>query len=421
MKLRVSNLYKYAIYFIILLDISFFWMMTITTNNRLLFTWSASIVLTMLMKKDMVIYETARQGAKNIRIYLYLVLMMIAVQFVYTSIKNQFVTEMFLRSSGMYLVVLFAFPLLCLFAKQGSTEPFMKALNWIMLIWYGALLFQAFMYNVNHTLVLKGLASVGLAGNNVMKDGTIRLEMRSLSHLVIVYNFDKFYNQTESRHKIAHLLMAIIGVSTMFLVEHTRGFYIAIFAAIFALVLCYNKRKTKFLLTGILVLGILIFIAKTGIVEALIYSLTDPTSGRATAGIRLIGMEIFFKNFLINPLTGFGFQPTGDSVFVGASQFYFNDNGFVGIIGQIGIWAFIIYGFMLFRFLYILIQLRKHGVYKIYTKLVGYYVFLLATSLSLICYWNTTCLLCPVLWAIFEFEYSNSIITKSKYAVGVSQ
>ena len=69
-----------------------------------------------------------------------------------------------------------------------------------------------------------------------------------------------------------------------------------------------------------------------------------------------------------------GFQETGDFVNSGLLSYYFNDCGFVGIIGQIGIWAFIIVGIMLFRFGFIVVRMLKKNSSD-GSLLLGLYVF----------------------------------------------
>ena len=71
-------------------------------------------------------------------------------------------------------------------------------------------------------------------------------------------------------------------------------------------------------------------------------------------------MAVFWEAFKRNPLFGLGFQTTGDNAITQSGIFYFNDDGFVGIVGQIGIWAFIIYGMMLLRFTYIVVKLFQN-------------------------------------------------------------
>jgi O-antigen ligase len=208
--------------------------------------------------------------------------------------------------------------------------------------------------------------------------------------------------------------MVLYGLTMMLVVEQTRGYYIAVFGAIAVLIMCYNKKTIKFFVSGLIILIAVSIALKGQLLSSfldVLFSTAESGETGATGFVRIRGMTAFWNQFINNPLFGYGFQETGDFATTARGIFYFNDNGFLGIVGQIGIWAFIIYGFMVVRFGYIVRRLFKAKDYEHGTLLLGLYIYMLLTSISLICYWDTTCILCPVLWALFEVGYNESLPT----------
>ena len=247
--------------------------------------------------------------------------------------------------------------------------------------------------------------------SNNTRNGMFRIEMRSVAHIMIIYCFDQLYNQRPKK-KVVLLVGLLLGMITMFYVEQTRGYYIAIFLSIFAVMLYNSKNRKRFIRTYVLMTLGFGVLWRTKAIGKLFQSIFNGNDSMATGLVRVEGMKMFWQSFLSRPLWGCGFQETGDFVNSGLLSYYFNDCGFVGIIGQIGIWAFIIVGIMIFRFGFIVVRMLKKNSSD-GSLLLGLYVFLVSSSTSLICYWNSTCLLCPILWAIFEYTYAIFKLEKS--------
>lgn len=399
MKVRISSLCKWTIYFLFLFDLNIFMLQKISTGDRMLYTvaisaiWSGYIFLR--PKSDMYV-----QSTRWIKRYATLVFLMLIVHYIYASTVNGVTKGVFLTSSYYYLIILFAFPLVYMFDNGDGTDKFWKTLNIVTFLWEIVLIFQSVLYNASGRIVLPFLMDRNIA----LRNGMMRLEMRSMAHVMIIYNFDKFYNQGD-KGRLKYLLLTLVGLFTMVYVEQTRGYYIAVVLSLAALLLCYNRESKKFLITSVLVILAVFVLWKTNAIAALYNSLFS-TGEDATAIVRLRGIEIINEQLKNNLLWGFGFQKTGDWFNYGGVVTYFNDNGFIGLMGQIGIWAVLIFGYMVVRFGYIIIDLFRKKSYSTVTLLLGLYVYLIGTAPSLICYWNTTCMLCPVLWAVFEYEHT---------------
>lgn len=400
-KIRISRVCEIITYLVILLDINIFMISKISVANRMLYSvlMSAFVVAINLHKSKSIVY---RNATKWIRFYCITVILMLFVHYLHDSRSNGVSDAMFLRNSYYYLICVFAFALIYVIDKNGGTDKLWKNLLLISIVWTLVLLAQAVVFNKTGRLLMPYLQQRGLYSNNT-RNGMFRNEMRSVAHIIIIYCFDQLYNQRPKK-KVTLIFGLLSGLITMFYVEQTRGYYIAIFLSLFSVMLCNSKKRKQFIRTSILVVLGFAVLWRTDAIGKLLQSIFNGNDSMATGLVRVEGMKMFWQAFLNNPLWGYGFQETGDFVHSGVLTYYFNDCGFVGVIGQIGIWAFIIVGIMIFRFGYIVVRMLKNQSSE-GSLLLGLYVFFIASSISLICFWNSTCLLCPILWAIFEYSY----------------
>ena len=421
MKIRITSLFKAGLYFCLIWDTLLLSMFNFQMGGkRYSIVFAIAFLLTMLVVTNKNRMMLVGQSIKWPKTYFLLVCIMLLFHMVYAVILNGVSFGAFAHNAWYYLMCIWSFPIIYILKKDNGTEEFWKIVNIIMIIWYSWLLIEYVAYQYAGIVLSPAILESGVR----IRNDAIRLEMKALAHVAIIYNFDKFYNQIDKKHKIWHLLMALYGIAIMVVVEQTRGYFIVVFGAIAVLIMCYNKKTIKFFASALIVLISVSIILRTQLLSNfldVLFSTKESGATGATGLIRVRGMTAFWNQFINNPLFGYGFQETGDFATTASGIFYFNDNGFLGIVGQIGVWAFIIYGTMVFRFGYIVSKLFKARDYKHGTLLFGLYVYMLLTSISLICYWNTTCLLCPILWALFEVGYSdfktNSYLNSERKAI----
>lgn len=408
MKIKISSLFKAGLYFCLIWDTLLLSMFNFQMGGkRYSIMFVVAFLLTLLLITNQNRINVVGQSIKWPKIYFVLVCIMLLLHMGHAVIFKGVSFGAFAHNAWYYLMCIWAFPIIYILKQDNGTEEFWKIVNFIMFVWYSWLLVEYVAYQ-NAGIVLSPAILESVRGVRIRND-TIRLEMKVLAHVAIIYNFDKFYNQLEKKDKIKHLVMSLYGIAIMVIVEQTRGYFIAVFGAIAVLIMCYNKKTIKFFVSGLIVLIAVCVIFRTQLLSNfldVLFSTKESGDTGATGLVRVRGMTEFWNQFINNPLFGYGFQETGDFATTPSGIFYFNDDGFLGIVGQIGVWAFIIYGTMVVRFGYIVSKLFKAKDYKHGTLLLGLYVYMLLTSISLMCYWNTTCLLCPVLWALFEVGYS---------------
>lgn len=385
-------------------------MLTYINNNIKIY---GMVFITFLSLTTIGMFKGSRSKIKGslgaIKQFAFVLLLMLLLHGAYATVINKVSPDIFLRNAGYYLIFFLSYSLVYVFESDKGTEKFWNITTVLSVIWFVWLLLQFVAYSKNGTVLSPYLHGVGYE-NIRFRNGNIRIEMRVIAHLTILYHFNKFYNQKENRRRYVNLFICILGCFTMILVEQTRGYYLAVFLSMISILLSGIKNQKKFITSIFLLLIAGIFLYETQIVSTMLDTVfsTDTTNRLATGYIRFEGMRIFWQQFLKKPMWGFGFQNTGDYVIVSGWSYYFNDDGIIGIIGQIGIWAIIIYLMMFFRQLYILMTIKKTN-YKSYkfSLLMALFVYFVLTSISLICFWNSTCLLCPILWAVFEFEYAS--------------
>lgn len=408
LKIRMSKVCEIITYIVMILDLNIFMISKVSVANRMLYSivLSAFVIAINLPKRKSGVYLNA---TKWVRIYCIMVALMLLVHYLHDSRMNGVSNVMFLRNSYYYLICIFAFALIYVIDRNGGTDKLWRNLLFISIVWALVLLLQAFIFNKSGRLLMPYLQQRGLYSNN-MRNGMFRIEMRSVAHIIIIYCFDQLYNRRPKK-KMALIIGLLLGMFTMFYVEQTRGYYIAIFLSIFSVMLCNSKNRKQFIRTSILVIIGFAVLWRTEAIGKLLQSIFNGSDSMATGLVRIEGMQMFWQTFLSRPLWGYGFQETGDFVNSGLMAYYFNDSGFVGLIGQIGIWAFIIVGIMVFRLGFIVVRMLRKS--REGSLLLGLYVFFISSSTSLICYWNSTCLLCPILWAVFEYTYAVSRLENS--------
>ena len=141
--------------------------------------------------------------------------------------------------------------------------------------------------------------------SNNTRNGMFRIEMRSVAHIMIIYCFDQLYNQRPKK-KVVLLVGLLLGMITMFYVEQTRGYYIAIFLSIFAVMLYNSKNRKQFIRTSVLMTLGFVVLWRTKAIGKLFQSIFNGNDSMATGLVRVEGMKVFWQSFLSRPLWGCG-------------------------------------------------------------------------------------------------------------------
>ena len=130
--------------------------------------------------------------------------------------------------------------------------------------------------------------------------------------------------------------------------------------------------------------------------------------GKSTR-IRLLELKYYISIFLNNPLLGFGNIPYNiglNEIVCGPDKmFWMEDVGFFGLIARFGLGGFLMYGSLIIRQIYILYRIKQVDN-SLYSLLVGFFVFTILSSATVIILDTTRMLLFPIILATFEFLYT---------------
>lgn len=403
-KIRITTLIRIVLYFILFIELrglAIFKLPWYLLGGAKIAS-VVGVLLTIYIYSNKLYARKLNAYDGGLKKYALLLLVTLAIHIPYGLIHNG-ATWSVLQTRVSYLAIFFlAFPIMLIFITDGGIEKFFKFVSIISLIWFIWLIVQGFAYSSTGRIISQYFIAypdeVGIRNN------MIRVPMRVLGHVAIIYNFDRFYN-SEEKKRIVNLTIFVLGIIAMVYTEQVRGFQIAMVIAIFVM-LAINNRSSLKKLVSIILIGVFCWIIiGTGYLDYFISSFDGGETVSVVA--RTAGMQRFWEAFLENPIMGLGLQSTGDSAYLHGVQYYFNDDGFIGLMAMLGVFAILLYGMMIFRFGKILYRTARSHQYEHLTFMTGLYVFLISTSVTLICYWNTTCLYCPLIWAVFEFYYHN--------------
>lgn len=244
MKIKTVSIFKVAFYFCIIWDTLLLSIFNLQVGDkRYSIMVALALAFTALILTNRNRISVMGQSLKWPKKYLFIVCIMLLVHIVYAVVINGVSLGIFAHNAFYYLMCAWAIPLIYIMKKDDGTEKFWNFINIIMFAWYSWLLLEFVAYQFGGIVLSQAILN-SESGIRIRND-TIRLEMKALAHVAIIYNFDKFYNQKERKHRAVHLAMALYGISTMLIVEQTRGYYIAVFGALAILIMCYNKKQSN--------------------------------------------------------------------------------------------------------------------------------------------------------------------------------
>lgn len=286
----------------------------------------------------------------------------------------------------------------------------------IVSITLGVILIFAIIYNFRN-IQLFGIESYYLL---IRRNNRLRLwDLSSMEGFAALWSF---YNILYSnKNRIKHFIFLLIIFISLFYVEQTRMMQIAIILSMIVMYIMKDARHKKQLVLRI-VLSIVMFLLFifTGWWQEL--SMLFSVNGRYGFSTTVRFDEIDYTLSLIreNPIFGTGLVTAETSEHVdfyeGHGLFNYTDIGIIGLVAQIGIASIFVYILPMIRFLYILIKTRKFKNEEPYSYLLGIYIYLVITSISLIITNNKRIFAWPFCLAFYEYwyaQYQNSISTSS--------
>lgn len=415
MKITCKKIVIALVFLAVLFDLSFFYLLKISTKiqtYRGFFVDAAGIISALIActccKKSL----SGKVRFINRYAKVFTFAMLATAVYSIIAYPSQSFFQM-LISMRYYLYFYLAYGLLVTLDAYGI-DGFMRRLNLTAVIWYVLMILQSAVYSQTGRLILNYFSE-----DNVNVRVGIRIAMFVAGHVTMLYNYCVVLGYFKSSIKKPIALVSLgLGLYALIIVEQTRAHIIATLGAMLIMLLVGGGRKRMIFKRLCILAAAYAVIVASGYMTSMIGSIfgTAETEiyGHYGQVRRFDEMAYYWRCFLENPFCGIGFATYGnayDTVVRGpALEFFMNDVGFVGIVGQIGIFAFILYGWLIARFTKIVINMKKCG-YEYSPLFVGLYAYILLTSVSLIMFWSTTALLFPLSLAMFEYGYYHSRIT----------
>jgi hypothetical protein len=306
----------------------------------------------------------------------------------------------FLSSSHYFLVAL-AFPMLKLFVKQDGYNNLLRKINKVIFVWYCLLVVQNIVYSATGVLFLN-------IDFNSRSEG-IRISMKSIGNLMILYNFDNYYSKRKNENRIFSLVQTLLGLYCVFAVQQTRMYIITICICLAVIILLNSTTPLK-TMRNLLVLGIVVaLIVNTGVLNSFLNTFNKNNEEYVGSTIARNGaMAYFWNTFISNPLYGHGI--IANSAYKNIQYgplgiYYYADIGIIGLLAQVGLFAIPIY-------IWPVIHWGKYSWHVIWSKsarkekgfLLAMYVYLLCTTPTLICTNVGLSLALPFYFSIFAYD-----------------
>lgn len=311
------------------------------------------------------------------------------------------------HASLMYIG--FAIPCLSLFYMQKGIDGLFKLINIIVFVWQILLVYQFFVWAYSGTFIFD-FESIFSQQIRIRNYG-LRIPLKSLGHLALLYNFDCFVNRRKKGiSKYFSIIQIILGIFCLIFVQQTRAFILIDFLAIAVIAICGAKRMTKKFVIFTVFIAVIGYFISNHILTEFFNSFMISASNNQSLGtsIRLDAIKYYLQRFFDTCFLGNGFSSDlyYPAVHHGASgDFFYNDVGIFGLIGEIGLAAVVFYGLPLWYATKTLIIVLRKGLRYEYTLYISIVVYMIGTSFTLILTDQERATAFPIVIAVIEYTH----------------
>lgn len=339
-------------------------------------------------------------------VFLVVLLVSIIIFFSYEN-YNQSLWTTFVEGHFFYCVIismLFIYD----FFVNGNLEKDMRILNYLAFIYSFLCLLQSVLYANFEYIFFNEFNPewVGFLNTNM-----VRVSLLGLPNFMFVYNFSKFISK---KSDFFEKLNMILGIVCIIFVQQTRGFIIAIAICVIGMLLFQGYNLTKSICNILLIALLVVIIVNSSFFSDFISSFDSNSIKAGSSAAREYANEYYLDRFLENPLfaNGFASSTKYSSIIHGSLGIaYYGDVGFMGLLAQTGVFAFMIFGVMIIRQIYVCIKLYKEKVLSSNIFVLGILLYCIGTSVSLIVISNIYVIIWAMCIAYVEYQY---YLVKSK-------
>lgn len=310
-----------------------------------------------------------------------------------------------LKMSSVFLVPLYAAPVLFSFERDENAKRLLSVINIIAFLWYVYTFTQALVYTQKGVFLFN--FDSYYSGDVIFRNSSLRIGAGAFGNIMILYNLSNFMFSKKNKEKRTGLMMSSVGLMHLFLLQQTRMWMIIITVCIGIMILNYGENKKQQIQRFVLVILIGFSLAYSNILGDFMATFSQ-TSGEYSGSTiaREYSWTYFMSVVAKNPLFGFG-VPFDANYFrvahgsLGVAQT--SDVGFLGLLANMGIMAI---GFYIYPILRMVNQYRKQICKcesNIRIFLLTLIVFVILSSATLIITDAGRCMAFPFILALFEY------------------
>jgi len=317
--------------------------------------------------------------------------------------------------SDYWLFIFLTFSILYFFSRTNGIDEFFSLIGMVTTFWYMLIILQAIIYFFTKQIIFDFSSVVyDKYGMVFERNGLIRISMKALGNLMIIYNFSMFLSQgLNKRNRRLYFVRFFMGLIAMLFVQQTRMYLFSNLAGLFTVYFlnfmgksgkCRVSRQGLFILFGLL---ISVFVAVySGAAIKLFLSFSVSGQEGMNTSVRLYSFKYFFSCFLQNPLFGNGFAradiyPQIENGDLGYA--FYSDTGFIGLLGHFGIFSIVLYVIPLLRMISCCFVILKERKQEKYNFMVGLTVWNILCSFTLITVEQQSFIVFPIILAVTEY------------------
>ena len=348
----------------------------------------------------------------------YIFLMCIAVFCYSVIVYNQQSINQTFRIGCRFLYPLLSIPILVIICREKGINNLFKFLNIISACWYVLMILQKIVFNSSGALIFN-MSDIFSTDNIATRNSGIRLSLQAFGNIVLLYNFSNIYSgKVKGKKVIFPIIQCALGLYCVIFIQQTRMQILIDFLCIALVVLFNGKTKSKQIIKAIAIVAGGIFIYICPAVSNFFASFTSSEfQYSASSMARSYAVKYYISVLIQYPIFGLGWAFEGQyfQLLHGSMGYaYSSDVGFLGLLSDIGIFAFGYYIWPLIRIIKKLFQckFRKVAKYNPFAVVLVAYVFL--SSFTLIITDGGRAISYAVILAVFEFwiknDFKNDII-----------
>ena len=298
-------------------------------------------------------------------------------------------------NSCSYFTFLLCFPILLSMKNDKEVERVFDVINIFTLIVYVLVIIQSFLYNNQGVIILKYLNSTLSIRND-----RIRLDVLPFGNIMLIYNFFIVIYRKEKRNFL-HFINLVMGLFILFYIEQTRAMIVIVMTCYAFFLIVENSTLSKLFTNSLLIVITIVVLINTGALDNFMATFSsDDYAGSSIA--RDYAITYYLSIFKSNPLFGFGFTANESLIRGPLGTAFVDDVGIWGQMARLGVFAYIILIPLLVRWGKIALYMKKNAGTSLY---IAIWIYVIATSFTLMIFDSQRIMLLPFLIAIFEFVY----------------